>query len=187
MMGVLFRWITQKSRVWKYQLLSTCKRVEGHYSAHQPVLLEGLGVIHFEAGVEFGVKASPEFFTKYCYIEARFPTSRVAIGAGTRINNGFSAVAFSSIQIGEHCLIGCDCSIIDTDGHDLSPSKRHAEFSEGKAIRIGNNVFIGDRVVILKGVTVGANAVIGSGAVVTEDVPENTIVAGNPAKVIRCL
>jgi len=187
MMRRFFRWIIQRIRVVKYRLLSTCSRVSGVYSAHQPVLFEGAGSIVFGKGVELGVKASPGFFSSYVYLEARFPSSSIKIGDYTRINNGFSAVAFTTITIGTKVLIGADCSIIDTNGHALAPELRHENFENGAAVTIEDNVFIGDRVTILKGVTIGANAVIGSGAVVTDAVPENTVVAGNPAKVVRCL
>lgn len=56
-----------------------------------------------------------------------------------------------------------------------------------KSIKIGRNVWIGSNSTILPGVTVGDNAVIGAGSVVTRDVPENMVAAGNPAKVIKCI
>jgi len=80
-------------------------------------------------------------------------------------------------------MIGAESLIIDSDFHGLPIDKRH-EAGISKPIVIGDNVFIGTRVIILKGVTVGNDAVIGAGSVVTKDITAGTISAGNPARVI---
>ena len=85
------------------------------------------------------------------------------------------------IFIGDHVLIGHNV-VLATINHDLNPYDRHNIY---KPIRIGNRVWIGSNAVITQGVTIGDGAVIAAGAVVTKDVPENTVVGGIPAKVIR--
>jgi maltose O-acetyltransferase len=84
-------------------------------------------------------------------------------------------------------LIGTGCSIIDNDGHDLSMEKRIIGNPKMAEVYICQNVFLGSNVTILKGVTIGKNSVIGNSSVVINDIPENVIAAGNPAKVIRNL
>jgi maltose O-acetyltransferase len=76
---------------------------------------------------------------------------------------------------------------MDNDGHNLNPLERNSEVITTTDVTIGTNVFIGDNVIILKGVTIGSNSVIGSGSVVTNNISENSIAAGVPAKVIRNL
>lgn len=74
---------------------------------------------------------------------------------------------------------------IYTATHPLNPIERNSGKEYAKPITIGNNVWIGGSAVIIPGVTIGDNVVIASGAVVTKDVPDNVVVGGNPAKVIK--
>lgn len=173
-------------RVWKYKFLSDCKNVTGKPNLYLPLLLKGNGKISFGNNVQIGVTASPNFYSHYCYLEARNKESEISIGNNVSINNAFSAVAFSKITIQKNVLIGINCSIIDNDGHEVEVAKRHDE-PKSVAVLIEENVFIGDNVTILKGVTIGKNSVIGNGSIVTKNIPENVIAAGNPTKVIRDL
>jgi galactoside O-acetyltransferase len=174
-------------RIKKYQFLSDCKKVYGKPALFHPILFKGKGEIHFGENVQIGVVSSPNYYSHYAYFEAREEFSEIYIGNNVAINNAFSVVAFSKVSIGDHVLIGINCSIIDTDGHDLAIDKRNQVNPKTEEVKILNNVFIGDHVTILKGVTIGENSVIGLGSVVTQDIPKNTIAAGNPAKVIRSL
>ncbi len=173
-------------RVHKYRWLSDCEKVIGHPTRFQPLLLKGRGKISFGEKVQIGVIASPNFYSHYTYIEARLASSVVNIGNNVAINNGFSLTAFGLIQIGNDVLIGSNCTIVDTDAHQLNPIERHAA-PASLDIHIGDNVFLGSNVTILKGVTIGNNSVIGMGSIVTTNIPENVIAAGNPARVIRSL
>jgi acetyltransferase-like isoleucine patch superfamily enzyme/glycosyltransferase involved in cell wall biosynthesis len=99
--------------------------------------------------------------------------------------SGCSITAANRIRIGCRVLVGAGVLIIDTDAHPLSPEDRIANLPATTVpIEIGDDVFIGARAIILKGVTIGNGAVIGAGAVVVQDVPERAIVVGNPAKVV---
>jgi acetyltransferase-like isoleucine patch superfamily enzyme len=113
--------------------------------------------------------------------------ARLRIGRGTGISGG-SFCAAIELDIGERCLIGADVVISDTDFHALTPAGRRndADWSQiaSAAVRIGNDVFVGTRVTILKGLEIGDGAVIGAGAVVTRSVPAGAIVAGNHARVV---
>lgn len=109
--------------------------------------------------------------------------SDLAIGRNVFINQNCTIYDLGGVDIGDDVLIGPNVSII-TSGHPLEPSQRHAAVV-AKPIRIERNVWIGSGATIIGGVTVGENSVIGAAAVVTRDVPPNTLVGGNPARVIR--
>jgi len=174
-------------RIWKYQWLSTCKQVTGKPILHQPLLLVGEGKINFGKNVQIGVIHSPNFYTHYFYLEARTKGSEINIGDNVSINNGFSAVAFSKIVIGKNTLIGFNCAIVDNDGHHLAINERTTGKPKSAEVFIAENVFLGNNVTILKGVSIGKNSVIGNGSIVTKDIPENVVAAGNPAREIRNL
>ncbi len=107
---------------------------------------------------------------------------QMKFGKNVFINHSFTAMSIGGIELGDNVQIGPHVTIV-TDNHDFS--KRSVLIC--KPVKIGNGVWIGANVTILPGVTVGENAVIAAGAVVTKDVPANSIVGGNPAKVIRML
>lgn len=95
--------------------------------------------------------------------------------------------ALKRIEIGNDCLVGDAVAIFDSDFHELNPSRRRLGSGPVMPVVIGNNVWIGSRSIILKGVSLGDNSVIGAMSVVTKPVPPNTLVAGNPARVVRSL
>lgn len=126
------------------------------------------------------------------------------IGRTTIIEPPYYCSYGKNTYIGEHCYLNFMCTILDnnvvrigdhvmigpavqiyTAAHPLEFEERIAGWEVAKAITIGDNVWIGGAAVLLPGVTIGRNAVLGAGSVVTHDVAENTVVAGNPARVIR--
>ena len=112
---------------------------------------------------------------------------RISIGAGCGIS-GSTIYSMDSIQIGNDVIIGGNCKIIDNDFHPLQASKRNPQKPEDikkKPINIGDGCFIGANSIILKGTTLGRNCVVGAGSVVSGNFPDNVIIAGNPAKIIR--
>ena len=97
---------------------------------------------------------------------------------------------YKYVKIGSGTKIGGDCILIDSDAHSLNYKDREKGYSDrpnakSKGITIENDVLIGTRCIILKGVTIGARSVIGAGSVVSKDIPSDCIAAGNPAKVIK--
>ena len=111
---------------------------------------------------------------------------RLEIGDRVLLNFGCSIVAFERVTIGARSLIGPHCMIMDTPFHHLEPDRR-LEAPDTDPISIGENVWLGARVVVLPGVTIGDNSVVGIGSVVTSDVPPNSVAVGVPARVIRSL
>lgn len=108
----------------------------------------------------------------------------ITLGQRIFINSGCKFQDQGGVTIGSDCLIGHN-TVLATLNHDLDPSKR-ADMHPGP-ITIGCNVWIGSNVTILPGVTVGDNAVVAGAAVVTNDVAENSVVVGSPARVVRSL
>ena len=104
-----------------------------------------------------------------------------------------------SVSIGNSVAIGADCIIMDTDAHNLDwkirCSEETNEYGESvdmvtaasAPIVIEDNVLVGARCIILKGVTIGARSIIGSGSIVTKDISSDCIAAGNPCKVIKSI
>jgi acetyltransferase-like isoleucine patch superfamily enzyme len=113
------------------------------------------------------------------------------VGDGTFIGHRCGFNVSRSIRIGRHCYIASGASIADFDGHPLDAAERRAgKPTPPEACRpivIGDDVWIGAHVMILKGVTIGDRSIVAAGSVVTRDVPPDSIVAGNPARVVKSL
>lgn len=108
---------------------------------------------------------------------------KLLLGSDIFINENSRITACSEIRIGDGCWIGWDVNIIDTDFHQIALNKAIKPLVS--SISIEDHVWIGARVMILKGVTVGSGSVIAGGAIVTKDVPPRCLAAGNPARIIK--
>jgi len=125
------------------------------------------------------------------------PNSTIRIGARTHIGGGTLLDAAEQIAIGDDVMLAFEVLVMDHDSHSLKFSERKndvTDWKQGKKdwsnvpikpVTIGDRAWIGARVIILKGVTINQGGVVGAGSVVTKDVPPYTIVAGNPARVVR--
>lgn len=114
------------------------------------------------------------------------PGAEIVVGDDVGISGG-SICSASRVQIGANSMLGADVTVTDTDFHRLDSNNRRYRGHEGVTtapVTIGENVFVGTGVVILKGVDIGNNAVIGARSVVTSDIPDDVIAAGNPCRVI---
>lgn len=149
----------------------SCK---GRLSVHgKTTVIKQKGEMHFGKYVQL----YPNVKLSVCGTENRNASLRigdnVAIGDRTEIHVG------SDCEIGANTLISWDCCIIDRDYHKIGGEENI------KPIKIGKNVWIGCRALILKGVTIGDGAIVAAGSVVTKDVPACAMVAGNPARIIK--
>lgn len=106
----------------------------------------------------------------------------VTIGKRCFIQQCCTFFGRGGIEIGDDVFIGPKCNLI-TINHDINPDNRSATY--GKPIKIEDKVWIGINATILPGVTLGYGCIVGANSVVTKDVPPMTIVAGNPARIIR--
>ena len=112
-------------------------------------------------------------------------SARIDIGDYCLISPGTRISAAQHIRIGNGCMFAANCYISDSDWHGIY--NRTRPFRCTKPINLADNVWLGERVIICKGVSIGENSVIGAGAVVTHDIPANVVAAGNPAKVIKTI
>tara|TARA_B100001113_G_C21086180_1_gene612201 strand:- start:858 stop:1520 length:663 start_codon:yes stop_codon:yes gene_type:complete len=109
----------------------------------------------------------------------------IIIGKYSLITPGVRIMAANKIEIGDACMIAHGAYISDADWHGIYD--RAKPVGRTKPITLKDNVWIGDSAIVCKGVTIGKNSIIGAGSVVTKDVPDNAIYAGNPAKFIKNL
>jgi len=154
---------------------------------NQKCIFDGAGIINIGDNVMFGYELAPHFYGFYILIQARGNNSLIRIGNNTVFSNDITIIAEREVTIGERCLIGDRLTIFDNDAHEIDPSTRTRSYGKAAPVNIGNNVWIGSVVTILKGVKVGDNSIIAANSVVTKDVPANAIVAGNPAKIIKMI
>ncbi|MEH7342081.1 maltose acetyltransferase domain-containing protein [Priestia megaterium] len=121
------------------------------------------------------------------YVE---PNIRVDYGYNIFVGENFFAnfdcviLDICEVRFGDNCLLGPGVHIY-TATHPIDPNERNSGKEYAKPIIFGDNVWIGGSAVINPGVTIGDNVVIASGSVVTKDVPNNVVVGGNPAKIIK--
>jgi len=152
-----------------------------------PIVADGKGQVILGARSSFGCRDAPICGNGHIRLQARTATARIQIGEQCAFSNNVTLCALNSIVMGNACLIGEMVTIMDADHHELSPRDRWTGSGRIAPVVIGDNVWIGSRVIILAGVTIGANSVIGAGAVVTKSIPPDTVAAGNPARPIRSL
>jgi maltose O-acetyltransferase len=177
---------SQRPRIWKYRALSTCDWEGGPLKILQPVLFAGPGSVILGEGVQFGWKDSPLFYTGYCHVEVSSPGASIEVGDRTEFNNNLMMKSEGpGIRVGRDGLFGAHVEIFDSNFHDLDPGRRKSGTQSMAPVEIGDNVFVGMGVRILKGATIGSDSVIGAGSVVTGTIPAGVVAAGNPARVIR--
>ncbi|WP_456274585.1 maltose acetyltransferase domain-containing protein [Bacillus sp. AK031] len=118
------------------------------------------------------------------------PSFRCDYGSNIHVGENFFAnfdcvfLDVCDIRIGENCQVAPGVHIY-TATHPLNPVERNSGKEYGKPVMIGDNVWIGGQSVINPGISIGNNVVIASGSVVTKDVPDNVVIGGNPARVIK--
>lgn len=110
---------------------------------------------------------------------------QITIGDNVLISPGTRISAAEQILIGDSVMMANGVYITDSDWHGIYDRTKPSEAVT--PVIIGDNVWLGDRCTVLKGVTIGENSIVAACAVVTQDVPANVVVAGNPAKVVKHL
>jgi len=147
--------------------------------------VQGRGALMIGDNVVVDGKSSFHFAVRYS------DRPELIIGDNTGIGHGCSFTVGKRITIGRHCRIGLSVQMFDSPGHASDPAARLAGLpaaqDEVRPITIGDNVWIGNNSIICPGVTIGDGSAVAIGSVVMSDVPENTLVAGNPARRVQAL
>ncbi len=169
------------------------------YVTMRKVRLKGYSVICSLSGGYIQIGEGSSLFSNFtsnmlglyqrCIIVARYG-GKIVIGKNCGIS-GSTVYSWDSITIGDNTRVGANCKIVDNDFHPLELEYRHKglneEYTRRKPIIIGNDCFIGMNSIILKGTTLGNNVIVGAGSVVHGTFPDNVIIAGNPAKIVKYL
>lgn len=170
-----------------YNMLLHARYPQWNGFIRNPISLLGLKYFSVGKGTLFCPKAELTAWSKYREFTYQ---PRITIGKNCQFGRACHITAIGEITIGDNLLTG-QYVIISDNAHGESTSNQisipplERELTTKGPIRIGNNVWIGDRVAILSGVTIGDGAIIGSNAVVTHDVPAGAVVGGVPARIIK--
>lgn len=154
-----------------------CRRILQRLNTIDRSDFDGISKIVKELlGKSEGAFINPPFYCDY--------GTHIEVGKNLFMNYNCTIIDVAKVIIGDNCQIAPNVSIY-TAGHPVHPEIRNTMYEYGIGVTIGDNVWIGGNTVILPGVHIGSNTVIGAGSIVTKDIPEWTIAAGNPCKVIR--
>lgn len=153
---------------------------------NQYTKLRGTGKIFIGDNCTFGYKPGGFHRGGSIEIQARTKTSVIKIGENVSTNNNVFICASGSIIIGKKTLIGQGVTIMDFEAHGINPFKRR-EIGEIGCVDIEENVWIGNNVIILKNTFIGKNSIVAAGAVVKGNFPNDVIIGGVPAKIIKTL
>lgn len=138
--------------------------------------LKRLKKLFGRAGDDFMVVAP--FFCDYGY--------NIEVGDHFFANTRMTVLDEAKVTFGDNIFIGPNCSFY-TACHPLDPERRNKGLEWAEPISVGDSVWFGGDVTVLPGVTIGSNVAIGAGSVVTHDIPDNCVAAGNPCRVLRKL
>lgn len=127
-------------------------------------------------GKSDGAFVNPPFYCDY--------GSHIEVGKNFFANYNCMIIDVAKVKIGDNCQMAPNVAIY-TAGHPVHPASRNTAYEYGIEVTIGDNVWIGGNTVIVPGVHIGSNTVIGAGSVVTKDIPDWVVAAGNPCRVIR--
>ena len=129
-------------------------------------------------GSSEGAFVNPPFYCDY--------GTNIKVGKNFFANYNCVILDVAKVTIGDNCQMAPNAAIY-TAGHPIHPVSRNSGYEYGKEVTIGDNVWIGGNTVICPGVHIGDHVVIGAGSVVTKDIPDWSVAAGNPCKVIRTI
>lgn len=161
-----------------HRISQNALRITGELNGgyHEPARVRELLTALTGKPVDESVAVFPPFYSDF--------GKNITLGKRVFLNSGCKFQDQGGVVIGDDCLIGHN-TVMATLNHDLDPSRRADMYPA--PIVIGRNVWIGSNVTVLPGVTIGDNAVVAAASVVTKDVPENSVVVGSPARVVRSL
>lgn len=157
----------------------------GHHLSARRVKVLNVGRI--EIGHHCRLNSHPNGSPEVTNLRTYFPTATIRIGDHVGLG-GATLHCNLSITIADHCRCGPGVILCDNDSHRVARSVQERALSPAAApIVLEENVWLGMRTIVLKGVTIGANTIVAAGSVVTRSLPGNVIAGGVPARVIRPL
>ena len=173
-----------KFRHWyaEHFLRPACAELGDYHTIMRPwyVSISGPGIRIGRCATLIGERANP---VKIGVWGREQETGRIEIGDYVLISPGTRISASDEIVIGDSVMLANGVYITDSDWHGIYD--RTTRDARVRPVHIGDNVWLGDHSVVLKGVTIGVNSVVAAHAVVSRDVPPNVVVAGNPARVVK--
>ena len=150
----------------------------------QKVLITGEGLVEIGKNCAFGFKLGG-FNRRGCIeLQARYASAKIKIGNRVSVNNNLFICSANRIEIGDETLIGQNVTMMDFEAHGTHPDKRREIGNIGEII-IHDNVWIGNNVMILRDTHIGKNTIVAGGAVVKGVFPDNVIIGGVPATIIK--
>lgn len=156
-----------------------CRRIVQKLNRMDLSDIDGIASVVKELlGKSDGAFINPPFFCDY--------GKHIEVGKNFFANYNCTILDVAKVRIGDNCFLAPNVSIY-TAGHPIFPETRNTQYEYGKEVTIGDNVWIGGSAVICPGIHIGNNVVIGAGSVVTKDIPDWSIAAGNPCRVIRAI
>jgi acetyltransferase-like isoleucine patch superfamily enzyme len=165
-----------KIRWWSWRFRRQCEIAGKDLSVLGPCATNSEGSIEVGEGLTIRSR-------KYNMVEISCARDgRLSFGKNVFLNQGVRIACSREISIGDNALIGDETVILDNDYHGVGNS-----FAKAAPVRIESDVWLGTRVIVLRGVTIGRGTVIGAGAVVTRSIPPFVFAAGVPAYVIKSL
>lgn len=184
---ILFRFIKGKSLLFLLHLnLRINGVIYGEKIGGNRCLIENKG--YMELGNNISLNSYPDGELYKCGLFTPVDSALIKIGNNCWLN-GTVVHSRNKIIIGNNCMFGPGVYILDNDSHNpsIDPITRRSGKIADSPVIIGNNVWIGMRSIIMKGVHIGDNSIIAAGSVVTKDVSNNQLFGGNPAKFIKTL
>ncbi|NJN52422.1 MAG: acyltransferase [Gammaproteobacteria bacterium] len=134
-------------------------------------------------GEQVHIVAASDRHVRLCVWQYDDHQGAITVGDYALICPGVRIDSASHVTIGDNCMLASGAYLSDADWHDIYDRTR--PIGKTAPIVLADNVWVGDGAVICKGVSIGRNSIVGAGSVVTNDVADNVIVAGNPARVVR--
>lgn len=143
------------------------------------------GEIYLGENFSIGYKQGGGFYNGRTEIQTRSKEAIIKIGKNLATNNNIFLCANKRIEIGNDVLIGRNVVIMDHNAHGVAPNMRRSYSGTAKEVIIEDNTWIGNNVQILPGTIIGKNSVVSAGSIAKGKYPENCIIQGNPAVVIK--
>jgi acetyltransferase-like isoleucine patch superfamily enzyme len=161
--------------------------IKGIPLCQQKIYCQGDGEINIGKSCSFGEKLGGRFKNGYIELQTRTSKASIIINDDVHINNNLFISCKNKIEIGARTLIGERVTIYDYEAHGILPNLRRNNNGNTGKVKIGENCWIGNNVIILKNSNIGDNTIVAAGAVVSGNFPENVIIGGIPATVKKKL